>query len=1421
MASRGPWSESCKNILNWSGQDCVSWARQVCDDSYLDASTCDEERILQLTGPQLLSLTTEQLELFVGVINAPHFREHLDNIFRWLRNDFGAGEVRSCKQQFDNGSHWSDFQASEETTHLYDMDPKMVAMGMCHGPDGYLTKQYLGTSSQNNWHSRRDSRCSYNSGFGEGDIFYSMPWTTTDNRTAPLSLPTPELPLLDALTVADILDENSSSLGNSELEPHEDWAGGQEARCTASIRQATDFGTNLQKRRGTRGLIKDPPLFVPNDILESEKWFEPYTCDRNRIHEQSTLRNPSITVRRPEVWEYILRLLQDPRTENQLVEWVDRPRGVFKIIQRQQVARMWRDHWHKSKRGTPVNYENFGKCLRPRVLVTPHTSFESLKAKLQRKWEAIPLKQNLSKMSVPISEVEITHQMDSANKTWAMYYGFLGDDDSWARPPSEFDVHKEPTTQRHKLRARTDEFLDSFTVHGPARIRGAQHILRRLVWLVFFLVCFVYGLLQCWKVYQEYISYPKSVTIELKYESPVMFPAVTLCNLNPINNEDQLREHNIYAAFISLQEENTEAQCENLTDVVDDPLDSEICNSFDEDCDPDNQGFGSYYEYDYLYDYNYDSDDYSNNEYDNDTESGNYSDSKDNNDTGSENYSDSKDNDTGSDSYNDSKDNNDTGSDDYRDSKDNTNNTGSDNYSDSKDNNDNESDNYNNKEYDNDDGKGNYTDSDDYTIGESSSIKETTTTLDETTANHDETTTNRDETSTNRNVTTTDPVDSSSNYSYTRSSFSETSNFSETLSSAGSTDTTSGESTSSTLNNSTDIQSPPVNNGSSVQKRRKRSTNLEKQDESSSDSYLEDLPWFSYDGNFEQKAKKRKLSRQRRIIPKFPKYMNYNHMMERSQCSFVYQYSLKLAIITNRSLTFMDEGRIMILLAAEMNVVVGDFSNCESKEKWINNPTSRYNVICKKNVYTDPLGKYMDVDKEYVENEVDSVKVELSCAEGTFNKSKVWKKQGERKITAKKVAERITKSRANDLSDILRLFSPDIKLYEATARARASFVQVCSIDGTHCNYKQFHAHTTNSMGVCYTFNSPHLNDSKRSNMTVDERRTNFVPRKSFQTGPQGGLSLTLNLYASKYLSLLSPKSGVRVVLHQPWEAPFPANQGFDVAPGMSHSIAVKRKVMQRIGPPHGNCKNSNDKEFDYTEILCKQLCFEREVRRKCQCFYNEGHAYDALNREEEFAGKTFNMCDAFAPVHGACLAAVSYISTTDVMNCNCHPPCTEVKYSALASSTAVNKEFLTTVQNVKRIPMGVDLCGEENSTVRLHIYMESNSYEEVKESPAYTWTTLISNMGGNMGLFIGMSLVSGFELLDYLFDVLLILVVPSCYECLQGRSAAVEMVKKSPKKVVILAGPPEHLPHGKTSKMRPLRSRKLRSGHFNQIFMSD
>jgi hypothetical protein len=59
----------------------------------------------------------------------------------------------------------------------------------------------------------------------------------------------------------------------------------------------------------------------------------------------------------------------------------------------------------------------------------------------------------------------------------------------------------------------------------------------------------------------------------------------------------------------------------------------------------------------------------------------------------------------------------------------------------------------------------------------------------------------------------------------------------------------------------------------------------------------------------------------------------------------------------------------------------------------------------------------------------------------------------------------------------------------------------------------------------------------------------------------------------------------------------------------------------------------------------------------------------------------------------------------------------------------------------------------QESIVRLNIFYDSLSYTLSEESPQLDMVTLIANIGGNLGLFLGMSMFSFCELITTLIEL--------------------------------------------------------------------
>ena len=60
------------------------------------------------------------------------------------------------------------------------------------------------------------------------------------------------------------------------------------------------------------------------------------------------------------LWEFLLETLSNPKYNPCYIEWLDRPRGIFRFVESHKVARLWGQRRKKDN----MSYEYFSRAMR-------------------------------------------------------------------------------------------------------------------------------------------------------------------------------------------------------------------------------------------------------------------------------------------------------------------------------------------------------------------------------------------------------------------------------------------------------------------------------------------------------------------------------------------------------------------------------------------------------------------------------------------------------------------------------------------------------------------------------------------------------------------------------------------------------------------------------------------------------------------------------------------------------------------------------------------------------------------------------------------------------------------------------------------------------------------------------------------------
>ncbi|KAI0236559.1 Amiloride-sensitive sodium channel subunit alpha [Lamellibrachia satsuma] len=340
----------------------------------------------------------------------------------------------------------------------------------------------------------------------------------------------------------------------------------------------------------------------------------------------------------------------------------------------------------------------------------------------------------------------------------------------------------------------------------------------------------------------------------------------------------------------------------------------------------------------------------------------------------------------------------------------------------------------------------------------------------------------------------------------------------------------------------------------------------------------------------------------------------------------------------------------------------------------------------------------------------------------------------------------------------------------------------CSWNGRPCNAMNFTHFNNYLYGNCFTFNGV----SNNMNLTTT------------RTGPLYGLSMRLFVEQFEYVESLSDAAGVILVVHNQTSMPFPEDDGISISPGTKTFIGLIRHTTTRIGQPYGNCADYTTKEnldrnayvrkvptVEYSLQACTKTCFQRHLMTRCGC-YSERYPFACnitayasvdVSRLLHCDDASQTRSDRAYPQHSETFPHLGCLYTFLFLLHECprltailiNAPNYEVAYRySISQSTwpsvvkqpAVLEGLYTQSpylwDTIKRLNEREKSVFLSNNVLDVEVYFESFNYEEVRTEPSYTVSDLLADIGGQGGLWLGVSVVACCELIELLIDFIVL-----------------------------------------------------------------
>ncbi|XP_050403174.1 degenerin mec-10 [Patella vulgata] len=301
----------------------------------------------------------------------------------------------------------------------------------------------------------------------------------------------------------------------------------------------------------------------------------------------------------------------------------------------------------------------------------------------------------------------------------------------------------------------------------------------------------------------------------------------------------------------------------------------------------------------------------------------------------------------------------------------------------------------------------------------------------------------------------------------------------------------------------------------------------------------------------------------------------------------------------------------------------------------------------------------------------------------------------------------------------------------------------CSFAGRSCYPENFTQIADSHFGNCYTL------------------QTSLF--KSRRSGPDQGLEVILFLQNHEFIRGITNGNGIQMLVHDRDVMPHPYDQGLAIASASESIVGLTLLRINRLGKPYATCQDvtafQNLYGAKYTRASCQKFCEAILIMDNCNCtdpFKEEINLKIGNTRELPH--------ECRSEKDTKCMVSTERRYEIGDLKCTCDDPCDETKYvKSVSARQWPSKSYADLLLDILCNKRGKAECanyekGDDRSLaqnfVKLNIYFEDLNYQNITEEPDYQDSQFASDVGGTVGLWIGLSALSLVEVFQFIAEII-------------------------------------------------------------------